>query len=309
MKKGPVPSVVCFGEILWDLLPGGAFPGGAPFNVAYHLKRLGLDPRLVSAVGRDRLGDELLARLQRWGIETDGISVHLDLPTGSVRATVSSSGDARYDIATNVAWDRILSSDSTDRAVRGASALVFGSLAQRCAFNVAALSRLLSMLPVKAARVFDINLRAPHDDLAFVLNVLPHVTLLKLNADEAAQLVAKLSHLDAPVTPPSATAEERWARALGDWCGKRDVLITAGARGAGLLEDGQWYWESGRQVEVRDTVGAGDAFLAAFLDGYLRNLDPATTLSSACRLGEWVASQPGATPEYVDHVRTGKSSR
>ncbi|MFI5357398.1 MAG: carbohydrate kinase, partial [Opitutales bacterium] len=285
------PAILCFGEILWDFLPEGLFPGGAPFNVAYHLHRLGANVRLLSGVGRDLLGDELLRRLKAWGIATDALARHQGLPTGYVVATVAPNGDATYEIVPSVAWDQIAVPEDGVRAAMHARALVFGSLSQRSTFNRAALDRLLAVLPATAWRVFDVNLRPPHDDLELVRALARQATLLKLNSAEAARLAAGGAE--------SPGREEADARALAAQAGSAIVCVTAGARGAGLLRGGAWHWEPGREVAVADTVGAGDAFLAALLTGLLDGqLSDRDCLARACRLGEWVATQRGATPTY-----------
>src|SRR5437868_3560133 len=107
MSSPPPAPILCFGEILWDILPHGRFAGGAPFNVAYHLHRQGADVRVISAVGRDAAGDELLARLKSWGVPATTLTRHPYLETGYVTAKISSAGDARYTIARPVAWDEI----------------------------------------------------------------------------------------------------------------------------------------------------------------------------------------------------------
>lgn len=284
--------ILCFGEILWDFLPEGLFPGGAPFNVAYHLHRHGADVRLLSGIGRDLLGDELLRRLRHWGINTDTIERHQGLPTGYVVATLSERGDASYDIATSVAWDQILIGEDAVRAAMGADGLIFGSLAQRSSFNRAALERLFAVLPTEAWRVFDVNLRPPHDDLELVRELAAATTLLKLNAEEAARLVTGESR-EIP------GEEEAHARALAASTHCPIVCVTAGQRGAGLLRQDTWHWEQGREVEVADTVGAGDAFLAALVTHLKPGvLSDRECLERASRIGEWVASQRGATPAY-----------
>jgi fructokinase len=287
----PSPIVFCFGEILWDFLPDGLFPGGAPFNVAYHLKNLGADARIVSAVGRDQLGDELLRRLRHWQLEVGGIARHDARPTGFVRAEISASGDARYEIATDVAWDDIVANDAVLCDAKHARACVFGSLAQRSERNRATLDRLLAALPAEAERVFDVNLRPPHDDLALVRQLARKATLLKLNAAEAARLAAGESEIPG--------REETHARLLAQQTGCATVCVTSGARGAGLLEKNQWRWESAQPVAVVDTVGSGDAFLAAFVTHRLGKKSPHECLTRACRLGEWVATKRGATPTYT----------
>jgi fructokinase len=286
------PPILCFGEILWDFLPKGLFPGGAPFNVGYHLHQLGQSVELLSGIGRDKLGEELCRRLRNWGISTDCVTFHAGLPTGTVIAETGPEGNATYTITPSVAWDQVLVTEDTVRVAVGASALVFGSLALRSPVNRSSLERLLHVLPENAWRVFDVNLRPPHDDLDLVRDLAGKSTLLKLNAEEAARIV-----LNAPGEEPGA--EEAMARTLAQDKGCRAVCITAAERGAGLLLHGQWYWEDGQPVNVVDTVGAGDAFLARLLAHLVKDdSSPAEALASACRHGEWVASQFGATPAY-----------
>jgi fructokinase len=286
-----MPKILCFGEILWDFLPDALYPGGAPFNVAYHLHQRGADAKLVSALGRDVLGDELLRRLRHWGVDTSLVCRHRGLPTGTVIASLAKGGDASYEITASVAWDQIFVTEDVIRTAIDAQALVFGSLALRTPFNRNALERVLAVLPDTALRVFDVNLRPPHDDLALVRELAPRATLLKLNAAEAARLAAG--------TAETAGQEENHARALAASSGGAMVCITAGARGAGLLRNDVWSWEEGRAITVADTVGAGDAFLASLVCDFTSGLlDDHPLLARACRLGEWVATRRGATPAY-----------
>jgi fructokinase len=284
-------TILCFGELLWDNLPHGRFPGGAPFNVAYHLNQHSHDTLLVSAVGDDPLGQELLQHLTNWDIPTGGIARHRHRPTGTVDAVIGPTGDARYSIASDVAWDEIIVDHAILTAAARAHALIFGSLALRSPANQFALSRLLGALPPAAWRVFDVNLRAPHDDLELVLRHARDVTLLKLNAAEAARLAGG--------APESPGREEADARRLADQTGAGAVCVTAGERGAGLLRDGRWTWVTSPRVTVVDTIGAGDAFMASLVGGLISgDHTDEDCLAEACRLGSWVASHPGATPGY-----------
>lgn len=285
-------TVLCFGEILWDSLPAGLFPGGAPFNVAYHLHNLGADARIVSSVGRDKLGDEVLRRIKGWGLSTELVAINNGLPTGTVIAEIGPAGDAHYTITTSVAWDQIIASDDAVQAAFTCRALVHGSLALRSTLNCASLDRLCAVMPADAWRVFDVNLRPPHDDLGLVRERANGASLLKLNSDEAARLTGR--------EPGTADgAEEAMARELSAAHDCARVCITCGSRGAGLLHEGSWHWEPGRDVGVVDTIGAGDAFLARLLVELLAGTRPvADALASACRHGEWVASRSGATPAY-----------
>ncbi len=289
--SNPRPPVLCFGEILWDFLPGGLFLGGASLNAAYHLHRNGANTRVVSAVGRDVLGDELLRRCADWGLATDCIARLDDAPTGYVRVAVGGNGDARFDITPDVAWDRIPASAGTLEAAARADALIFGSLAQRSAGNRASLGRVLAALPPRALRVFDANLRPPYDDLDLVHELARQATLIKVNSTEAARLAGDTD------TPGR---EEDHARALAARTGCGFIVVTAGGRGAGLLRDGRWIWEHGRPVKVVDTVGAGDSFVASLVAHLLRGgCSDGEILIRACRLGEWVAAHAGGTPAYT----------
>lgn len=282
------PTVICFGEALWDLLPTGAFPGGAPFNVSFHLHQLGLHAYLVSSIGQDPRGDDLLLRMRTLGLETNGIAQNAVLPTGSVHASLDAAGNASYQIASHVAWDHIVPDASSIEVAGRADAFVFGSLVLRSAVNRAALDQLLDALPPDSWRVFDVNLRAPHDDFAGVEALVRRCTLLKLNAGEASRLVGGRR---------VSSNEETKARCLREKFGCPVICITAGERGAGLLASDTWHWVEARPVAVSDTIGAGDAFTAGLLAGLLLHRESAASaLERACRMGEFVASRAGATP-------------
>lgn len=285
------PKLLCFGEILWDFLPTGLFPGGAPFNSAYHLHQHGTDVILISAVGRDKLGDELIRRIKTWGLNTDSITLHPGLPTGYVRAEIAHNGDATYEIMPSVAWDQITPTQDALQAAMNASGIIFGSLSQRSPVNQFALDRLLGSLASNAWRIFDVNLRPPHDGLERVHELARHATLLKLNASEAALISTNEQE--------SPGREESDARALAEQTGCNTICITSGERGAGLLRNDTWHWEDAHEVQVVDTIGAGDAFLASLVAHLISGqLSDPVCLAKACRLGEWVASQYGATPAY-----------
>jgi fructokinase len=288
-SKPAIFSIFCFGEALWDILPRGIFLGGAPLNVAYHLSRLGVRAVPVSAVGRDFLGDEALRRIAAWKLETAYIARRRREPTGTVRATLDARGVASYRITTRVAWDHIVVSAGL-RRTRAPGAIVFGSLALRGASNRRAFTDLLAAWPA-TVRVLDLNLRAPFDRGAGLALALRHAQIVKLNDEELGRMTGK----------PVRTAHqiEAAARGFAHRHGLTQVCVTAGARGAGLLWGERWAWETGRPVHVRDTIGAGDAFLAAFLAAhFVRDESPPDALASACRLGEFVALRDGATPPY-----------
>ncbi|HEY5770912.1 MAG TPA: carbohydrate kinase [Terrimicrobium sp.] len=291
MADPAVPPVLCFGEILWDCLPRGLFPGGAPINVAYHLQKLGLTAYPVTAVGKDFLGQELIRRLEQWGLDSRFVNVLPDKQTGVVRAHIQPDRSAKYEIVEDVAWDWIEPDEEVlEMAARGAS-LLFGTLAQRSEHNRKRLSAVLGKM-AGGLRIYDVNLRPPFDDSELIRHLAGQADLIKLN-DEELEIVTHGVY-------PTLSLE----KASGEYAsqvGCQRLCVTAGPRGAGLRDGDNWYWVDGRTVVVKDTIGAGDSFLAALISGLVGPISrtPDEILTRACRLGEFVASSDGATPHYL----------
>jgi len=263
------------------------FPGGAPMNVAYHLRKLSARPVPVTAVGSDELGTKLLQRFREWGVNTSGVSVSANKPTGISRVTLV-DGNAEYEIVTDVAWDWIELKPEVLEFAPQSAALVFGSLAQRSENNRRQLDVLLSQC-AWAMKVFDVNLRAPHDSPEVVWKLAEKSDLLKLNDNELKRLLG----------PDSEEQLEANVRKFTKRTGVSKICVTAGHEGAGLFLDGKWFWEAAEPVTIQDTIGAGDSFLAALLCGLMEaKLPPREILRRACRLAEFVVSQDGATPDY-----------
>jgi fructokinase len=273
---------LCFGEVLWDCLPNARLPGGAPLNVAYHLNKLGIEATIISAVGRDALGDELLAHIERCGLSTAFVNRHPTLPTGTVPVSLDDLGHASYTIEENVAWDDI--GKRTDLPPVGA--IVFGSLASRSPANRDALLDLLAR--PDTLRVMDVNLRPPFDDADRALELAAHADWLKVNLSELSQLTGVTVEDD-----PSHAAQS-----LSSRTGVKRICVTGGAAGAWLIDDGTQHFSPGLHVNVVDTVGAGDAFTAALVAGLLYGEEPAMFLGRACRLGALVSSLIGGQPDY-----------
>ncbi len=276
--------IVCFGEILWDSLPAGLFPGGAPLNVAFHLRQLGLRPLMLSTVGADFLGDELLRRMKSWGLDCDGVTRSMNEASCVVQAVLDHSGAASYRIPDKTAWDEIALTQSVTDALRDAFGLVFGSLALRSPTNRKTLKAILKQLPNGVLRIFDVNLRAPYDDLDLVAEMAAQTSLLKVNDEEARRL-----------TDPRTDLETA-ARELAQRWSIPSVCITCGPRGAGFLHENTWHFEPNQPIEVVDTVGAGDAFLAALTAALAEGKSAPEALRLATRRGEAVAASHGPTP-------------
>lgn len=277
-------EILCVGELLWDSLPAGLFLGGAPFNAACHLSASGASVAMVSRVGDDRLGEEAVRRASGYGVKTDLVQVDPTLRTGFVHATIDDSGEARYEILGPAAWDAIEATEALTRRAMAARAIVFGSLAQRDPRSRATIDRLWRSA---ALMVFDLNLRPPHDDRDVVARSLRRADVVKLTRDELRWL---RRHLELPKD------EEGAAREIGRAYSCDVVCITRGRDGAALWRNGEWTEHPGFPVEVRDTVGAGDAFLAVLLTGILGNVDSPSLLQNANLIGAYVSTQFGAVP-------------
>jgi len=280
-------EILCVGEILWDALPDGLFLGGAPFNVACHLRALGREAAFVSRVGDDRLGHEALRRMRARGLDTDLMQIDDALPTGFVQVELGGTGEPDYEILEPVAWDAIAVTDSLRNRADHADALVYGSLAQRAATSRETIQHLCE---TEVLRVFDINLRPPYLDRAVVEQSLHVADVVKLNDDELHQLQVWFGLPDDPEAAASDLARNFDCRT---------ICVTRGGRGAWLWTEGQHWKHTGYEAAVADAVGAGDAFLAALLTGLLTDRDGDVILARANRLGAYVASHPGAFPAYA----------
>jgi fructokinase len=279
-------TVVCVGETLWDILPAGEFIGGAPFNVAAHMSRLGARARLVSRIGRDERGEAARRMASRHGVDTGLLQADAALPTGWARVRLDDDGVAHYEIPGPVAWDAIEATrDALDAATK-ADALVYGTLAQR---DLRARRAVQGLIGAARYRVYDPNLREPHVDRDVALTSLQQADLVKLNEDEC-RLFARWIGCDDGAEPLHAALRQQF--------GVRALCITLGAKGALLFHGGRRYQQPAVPAEVVDTVGAGDAFLAMLCTELLRRSDPATALLRAARLAAYVTSRPGAVPRY-----------
>jgi fructokinase len=277
-------EILCVGEVLWDALPAGLFLGGAPFNAACHLRAAGLPVSMVSRVGNDRLGEEVLRRCPWYGVGTDLIQIDPERPTGLVRATIDEGGNAEYEIVTPAAWDAIELSETLIQCAGAARAILFGSLAQRNDISRHTIERLWDS---QALMVFDANLRPPHDDKEVVRLSLRRADVVKVSESELARIADWFG--------ARGSLRER-AASLAEEFDCRTLCVTRGRDGAALWNEGRWTEQPGYEVEVRDTVGAGDAFLAVLLAGLLEGAPDPVILRHANLIGAYVASQLGAVP-------------
>lgn len=282
MKK----TVICFGEVLFDVFPTYRQIGGAPLNVALRLAALGLEAQIISKIGNDALGKEILSFIQSNHVSTETIQIDDTLATGEVLVQLDDQGSATYTINYPVAWDDIEVTAAVTNAIKKADALVFGSLACRDERSYNSLQQLLKIAPYK---IFDVNLRAPFYSQALLLNLMQQSDFIKFNDDELYEISGYLNS-------PFKSLEENILFIAGHTHAK-SICVTKGSQGAVLYYNQQLYFNSGYKVNVADTVGAGDSFLAGLMSQLLVNIEPQKALDFACALGALVASHEGANPK------------
>ena len=280
-------KLICFGETLWDMLPSGKMPGGAPMNVAIHLSYNDFSPMVISRVGDDDLGKELLAFLKEKGISTQYIQIGQTHLTGVVKANISNKNEVTYKIVEPVAWDYILYDNEVAALVEQSDVFIYGSLAAR---NPGSQETLLKYLPLAKLRVFDVNLRPPYYNQERIWLLLQFADIVKMNEQELKQIAAWFDL--------AASGEAEQMQAVKEKFGLQLVIVTRGENGAAVLTDAGYFEHPGYKVEVADTIGSGDAFLATFLSNYLQQQATPEALKRACAVGAFVATRPGATPVY-----------
>ena len=289
-----LPAIVGLGEILWDVFPDGPRFGGAPANFACHVAGLGGTAEMVSAVGRDELGERALEELHKRNVGTCGVHRHADRATGVVTVSLDDDGHASYAFAADTAWDALPWSDDLARLAARTSAVCFGTLGQRSDCSRETIRRFVAATEPTTLRIFDVNLRPPFVSDAVILESLALANVLKLNDEELPALAALCAWTGSDVEIMQKLADRFTLRA---------VALTRGAAGAALLRGGQVSEHPGIETHVVDTVGAGDAYTAVLTLGLLegRNLDAINRL--ACQVAAFVCSQSGATPQLPDWNR------
>ena len=285
---------VGIGEVLWDLLPAGRQSGGAPANFAYHAGALGAEARVVSRVGRDADGRDLVARLGQLGVRTDAVEEDPAAQTGTVAIEVGADGQPRYVIHEGVAWDRLAGEEPGRRAAAAADVVCFGSLAQRAEPSRATIRELVRSAPADALKLFDINLRQHYHSPEVIEASLALANVLKVNEPEL-DLLAGMFGLPGDERGRVAELARRW--------GLRAVAYTRGDRGSLLHAGGEWSDHPGVPTAVADTVGAGDSFTAALSLGLIAGWPMDVVHGRAAEIAAFVCSQPGGSPPLPDRLR------
>jgi len=286
MNSNNMGTFYCLGEVLWDIFPDTKRAGGAPFNVGFHLHQFGVRVAVHSALGNDPLGNELREHIRKSGLSTANIYLR-NKSTGTVLVNTSNKHEVSYSITEDCAWDYL---EPPTNKIDVNDTLVFGSLAIRAAHNRSILE---SWLQTPAFKAFDMNLRWPFVDDDWIKNTLAKVNLLKVNEEELTYTKDLFGI--------TGDAQDCFSF-LHKNMGIAHLIVTRGSRGSLWLSANGRVESARYSVDVVDTVGAGDAFLAGLLHGLQTNKSAQHTLDTAAALGAFVASNAGATPIWSTEV-------
>ena len=277
--------VVSFGEILWDKLPSGKVPGGAPLNFAYRLNSFENSLSIISKVGDDSLGKGLTEFLNKNGLDTEHIQISKIYKTGEVNVSIDKNGIADYDILNPVAWDDISLNLKNIELTKNSSVFVFGSLICRNMTSRRTLKELLKIAPFK---LFDINLRSPYYNMNLIEELMLSSDFIKFNYEEIEEISTIYINKKATL--------ENMIETISENTKTKNICVTMGEKGACYYTNNSFYYQDGFKINVLDTVGAGDSFLATLVEGILNKTKPQEILKKACAVAALVASKEGATP-------------
>ena len=278
-------KVIAIGETVWDMLPAGKQLGGAPLNFAFFAKELGADAYAVSAIGNDTLGDETFDVASATGVNLDHLQRN-DLPTSRVLITLDDKGIPQYEIVEGVAWDAIECSDADVDLVKDAAVICWGSLAQRCEKSRQSVLAMLEAAPKDCMKVFDINIRQHYYSHKVIETSLVHADILKLNEDEL-PLISDILDLRGEDKEIVAELMERYSL--------KYLVYTHGADFSEVYAaDGTYSHVPTPEVEVADTVGAGDSFTAVFVTSLLKGASMSEAHAKAVEVSAFVCTRHGA---------------
>ncbi len=279
--------VVGMGEALWDVLPEGKKIGGAPANFAYHVSQFGLNSRVVSAVGDDKLGMEILDNFREKKLNT--MVEIVPYPTGTVQVELDNEGVPCYDIKEGVAWDNIPYTPALEDLAKHTTAVCFGSLAQRSVVSRETINRFLDTMPAEnTLKIFDINLRQGFYTKEILCNSFRKCNVLKINDEELVTVSRMFGY-------PGIDLQDKCWILLAKYNLKM-LILTCGVNGSYVFTPGEVSFVETPKVEVADTVGAGDSFTAAFVASILSGLSIGEAHKLAVETSAYVCTQNGAMP-------------
>lgn len=280
--------VVGMGEALWDVLPEGKKIGGAPANFAYHVSQFGLSSCVVSAVGDDALGKEIVENFTSKGLNQHIAEV--PYPTGTVQVEIDPAGVPQYEIKENVAWDNIPYTAHLEQLAEKTKAVCFGSLAQRNVVSRNTINRFLDAMPQTddTLVVFDVNLRQGFYNKEILCNSMKRCNILKINDEELVTVSRMFGY-------PGIDLQDKCWILLGKYNLKM-LILTCGINGSYVFTPGNVSFQPTPKVEVADTVGAGDSFTAAFIASILKGKSVQDAHSLAVQTSAYVCTKKGAMP-------------
>jgi fructokinase len=286
--------VVGMGEALWDVLPEGKKIGGAPANFAYHVSQFGLNSCVISAIGRDTLGQEILENFTSKGLHY--LIDEVPYPTGTVQVEIDPAGIPQYDIKENVAWDNIPYTPQLEAVAEETRAVCFGSLAQRNVVSRETITRFLDAMPHREDRlvVFDVNLRQGFYTKEILCNSMSRCNILKINDEELITLSRMFSY-------PGIDLQDKCWILLGKYNLKM-LILTCGINGSYVFTPGHVSFQETPRVDVADTVGAGDSFTAAFIASILKGHTVEEAHRKAVEVSAYVCTRKGAMPTLPKEI-------
>lgn len=287
--------VVGMGEALWDMLPEGRKIGGAPANFAYHVSQFGLDSRVVSAVGDDELGNEILANFAEKKLECQIEKV--PYPTGTVQVELDEKGVPCYDIKEGVAWDNIPFTVSLLELAKKTDAVCFGSLAQRNSVSRETINRFIDEMPQEehVLKIFDINLRQHFYSKELIEESIKKCNILKINDEELAIVSQMFGFADIDFKEQCKLLLTKYNLKM--------LILTCGVDGSYVFSSGEMSFLETPKVKVADTVGAGDSFTGAFVAAILKGLEMKEAHRLAVNVSAFVCTQNGAMPELPAEIK------
>jgi len=286
--------VVGIGEALWDVLPEGKKIGGAPANFAYHVSQFGLESRVVSAVGEDKLGMEILENFREKKLNC--MIETVPYPTGTVQVSLDAEGVPCYDIKEGVAWDNIPYTSALEGLAKQTKAICFGSLAQRSVVSRETINRFLDAMPDEdTLKIFDINLRQGFYTKEILCNSFRKCNILKINDEELVTVSRMFGY-------PGIDLQDKCWILLAKYNLKM-LILTCGVNGSYVFTPGEVSFVETPKVEVADTVGAGDSFTAAFVSSILMGKTVREAHLRAVKTSAFVCTQNGAMPVLPEYIK------
>lgn len=282
-----VPTVVCFGEVLWDIFPTYKRIGGAPLNVAYNLMKMGINSSIITKLGDDDLGHKIIKRFEEINFPIRQCQIDQNCNTGTVFAYFDEQNEASYEFLENSAWDNIDFKQDDYDYIQQADTFVLGTLACR---NVTTRNTLLQLLEAAKYKVYDVNFRPPHYNTTLVSELMMKSDLIKMNK---AELRSILAYIEKPYT-----TEEESVKYIQDHFKCDEIIVSKGSKGGIYANSHSLFHFPAVEIVIKDTVGSGDAFLAGFLAQKLCNDNPIDTVKKGSALGAFITSQAGACPDY-----------